>query len=194
MIYNQGDIIQVTPILHGWNTFEEKRPVKFLFKTRYKYSSYGKEYFKYRIKDGETIYYTIVGYDKNGAPYNKSPHKYGCSFNEKKKLWGKDEEGFFFIEEDKPREKVFVYRMGMTLPNGQFIEYPRPLMEERCRQMRVEPIPIIENFILANTNLIKDKINEYKTMIDPIGKEHTLSGARLMNLSTDIAPEQIYYF
>jgi hypothetical protein len=96
----------------------------------YKYDLWtevGEEKFKGKLQAGETVYYEIVGYLKDGAMIQKG-FDYGC-----------DSGGFL----SAPRYKVYVYRITKTAPDGSVIELQWNQVKERCAQIGVESTPEI---------------------------------------------------
>lgn len=112
----------------------------------------GKEHFGGKLHTGETVYYEIVGYTKDGA-YIQKDFDYGCSPQ-------KNEEGEFYTipsanPDDvlnleatpawriKPQHKVFVYRITQTAVDGTVTELQWNQVKERCVELGVEHVPEI---------------------------------------------------
>lgn len=86
------------------------------------WTSTGKKYFEGNLKQGESIYYEIVGYTEAGKAIQKG-YDYGCNVN----IHG------------EPFNKAIVYRITYTLPDGTVVELPWNQVKERCKQLGVEP-------------------------------------------------------
>jgi hypothetical protein len=92
----------------------------------YKYDLWtevGEKFFRDRLHAGETVYYEIVGYLKDGGFIQKG-YDYKC-----------DPLG--------DQVKVYVYRITRTLPDGSVVELPFHQVFERARQIGVDFVPLI---------------------------------------------------
>jgi hypothetical protein len=117
--------------------------------------------FEGKLWKGETVYYEVVGFTTSGAPIMSSASNsklqdkefikqygketvfsYGCTPDGKKTLYGKDEVGQFQITETVPQSDIYVYRMTMTNPDGEVVEYTPDFMRYRCEQMAVKTVPV----------------------------------------------------
>ena len=76
----------------------------------------GKKYFEGNLKEGETIYYEIVGYTEGGREIQKG-YNYGAKVGESYPI---------------------IYRITYTLMDGTVIELPWHLVEERAKQLNVK--------------------------------------------------------
>lgn len=100
----------------------------------YKYDLWteiGKDKFGGKLYNGESVYYEIVGYTKEGSAIqsmNGKAYDYGC---DPQSLNG------------KPQHRVFVYRITTTSPDGTFLEYSWEQVKERCAELGVEYVPQI---------------------------------------------------
>ena len=165
--------------------------------------------FEGKLLKGESVYYEVVGFTHTGAPImstcnNKKVNdkefvkqygeetvfSYGCEPTGKKKLYGRDEEGAFCLEEDVPQSDIYVYRMTMTNEDGDVIEYTPDFMRYRCEQMGVKCVPAFHNVILQGLNedwdvgeAVKQLAEQYYDGPDPIGKTHIREGVvvRIVN-------------
>lgn len=171
------------------------------------------EIFNGKLHKGEEIFGEIVGYTDQEVPimgvgncekvdkdfvkqYGKSmTFSYGCEPTGKKKIYGKDEEGIFFIEKEAPQSDLYVYRMTLTTEEGHVIEYTPDYMRYRCEQMGIKTVPVFEKFYIPNEyelntmgisagEYVKEIVNKYlNTEPDPIGKTHIKEGVvvRIIN-------------
>lgn len=117
------------------------------------------DFFKGKLLKGETCYFEIVGFTDDGSPimgegntsklgkefekkYGKTMvFSYGCEPN------GAINEGSL-IEESRPKNDIYVYRMTMTNEDGDVVEYTPDYMRYRCEQMGVKTVPVLEQFYL----------------------------------------------
>jgi hypothetical protein len=122
---------------------------------------------------------------------------YGCSPDGKKIAYGADEEGLFSMEVDAPQSDIYVYRMTMTNPDGEVVEYTPDFMRYRCEQMAVKTVPvfwkgIIPSFyevvsedgtLVTEGEWVKEKAEKFYDGPDPIGKTHVREGVvvRIIN-------------
>lgn len=73
------------------------------------------------LYNGETVYYEIVGYLPDGG-YIQKDHDYLC---------------------DVGNFEIYVYRITIVNNNGNIIEYPWPLVKERCNDIGLKHVPEI---------------------------------------------------
>lgn len=117
------------------------------------------DFFKGKLLKGETCYFEIVGFTDDGSPimgegntsklgkefekkYGKTMvFSYGCEPN------GAINEGSL-MEESRPKNDIYVYRMTMTNEDGDVVEYTPDYMRYRCEQMGVKTVPVLEQFYL----------------------------------------------
>lgn len=174
--------------------------------------------FEGKLWKGETVYYEVVGFTTTGAPIMSSASNsklndkefvkqygketvfsYGCSPSGTKRMVGEDAEGHFMIDMAVPQSDVYVYRMTMTNPDGEVVEYTPDFMRYRCEQMAVKTVPVFTRFIIPEFTQLPDDIGslqaidagEYVRKIaedfydgpDPVGKTHVREGvvARIIN-------------
>ena len=172
--------------------------------------------FEGKLWKGETVYYEVVGFTDTGTPImspasNKKTQdkefikqygettvfSYGCEpFDDVVKTDGIDEDGHEWVT-CYPQSDIYVYRMTMTTPDGNVVEYTPDFMRYRCEMMGVKTVPVMcKGIIPANTGdpaaiklgldagyWIKDKAEEYYDGPDPIGKTHVREGVvvRILN-------------
>jgi hypothetical protein len=180
--------------------------------------------FEGKLWKGETVYYEVVGFTTSGAPIMSSASNsklndkefikqygkdtvfsYGCSPDGKKSMWGKDEDGNYSVEIDVPQSDLYVYRMTMTNPDGEVVEYTPDFMRYRCEQMAVKTVPVFARVYTdpngvttycSNGNrlfstphgrdlgeMIKEIAEQFYDGPDPIGKTHVREGVvvRIIN-------------
>lgn len=117
--------------------------------------------FEGKLWKGETVYYEVVGFITNGTPImancnNKklndkefikqygetTTFSYGCFPTVKYKHYP-DRDGYDMNSEPIFKQSnMYVYRMTMTNPNGEVVEYTPDFMRYRCEQMGVKTVPI----------------------------------------------------
>ena len=168
--------------------------------------------FEGKLWKGETVYYEVVGFTDTGAPIMASADNkklndkefikqygpqtvfsYGCEPTGTKTLYGRDDNGAFALVEDAPQSAIYVYRMTMTNPDGEVVEYTPDFMRYRCEQMGIKTVPVFTHFILHDYDLemderdageiVRDVAEKYYAGPDPIGKTHTREGVvvRIIN-------------
>jgi hypothetical protein len=103
------------------------------------------------------------------------------------------------------QSKIYVYRMTMTNPDGEVVEYTPDFMRYRCEQMAVKTVPVFAKMTLAKdhysftdgTNsyvvgpfpeeelgeFVKKVAEQYYDGPDPVGKTHVREGVvvRIIN-------------
>jgi hypothetical protein len=115
--------------------------------------------FEGKLWKGETVFYEVVGFTTNGQPImgdasNKKLNdkefikqygevtrfSYGCKpFEEREARGGK---GKVPVLEHWPQSDIYVYRMTMTNPDGEVVEYTPDFMRYRCEQMGVKTVHV----------------------------------------------------
>jgi hypothetical protein len=117
--------------------------------------------FEGKLWKGETVYYEVVGFTTSGAPIMSSASNsklqdkefikqygketvfsYGCTPDGKKAMFGEDADGYYSIPVNCPQSDIYVYRMTMTNPDGEVVEYTPDFMRYRCEQMAVKTVPV----------------------------------------------------
>lgn len=119
--------------------------------------------FEGKLWKGETVYYEVVGFTDTGAPIMASANNkkmndkefikqygettvfsYGCHPLEvdinPRYFEGHIEEGIVKIY---PVSDIYVYRMTMTNPDGEVVEYTPDFMRYRCEQIGVKCVPLL---------------------------------------------------
>jgi hypothetical protein len=99
----------------------------------------GQEHFAGKLQSGETVYYEVVGYKKDGG-YIQAPFDYGCAIGE---------------------HKVYVYRITKTGFDGNVVELSWPQVVQRCLDMGVETVPVI---FIGRANEILETDHEEMTI------------------------------
>lgn len=145
-----------------------------------------------KLWKGESIYYEVVGFTDQGIPimangdntklndkafvkqYGKTTiFSYGCSPDGKR--------GTGITEEKVPQSDMYVYRMTMTNPDGEVVEYPPDFMRYRCQQMNVKCVPVMWRGIIPENvenagEWIRNIAEQYYDGPDPVGKTHVREG------------------
>lgn len=142
--------------------------------------------FENKLWKGETVYYEIVGYvNENATIMNVCKNdKLGKDFVRK---YG--ESTIFHYGCGIGQSETYVYRMTITSPEGNIIEYSPELLRLRCEQMGVQAVPVFETQLLKeeNSEILAKKImqlaEKYAEGADPIGKAHIKEGVvvRIIN-------------
>ena len=81
----------------------------------------GKEKFGTNLYNGESVYYEIVGYTKDGSLI-QGPFDYGC---------------------EKGEYKIYIYRITQTNDQGKTIELQWNQLTHRCKQLGLDTVPFI---------------------------------------------------
>ena len=118
--------------------------------------------FEGKLWKGETVYYEVVGFTDTGTPIMASGNNkkmndkefikqygettvfsYGCSSSGSKRMIGEDEYSKFILDVAYPQSDIYVYRMTMTNPDGEVVEYTPDFMRYRCEQIGVKCVPLL---------------------------------------------------
>lgn len=117
--------------------------------------------FEGKLWKGETVYYEVVGFTTSGAPIMSSASNsklndkefikqygketvfsYGCSPISNATILDTKDGNFAEYTPVGPQSDIYVYRMTMTNPDGEVVEYTPDFMRYRCEQMAVKTVPV----------------------------------------------------
>ena len=131
-------------------------------------------FFKGKLRKGETVYYEIVGYVNETTPIMGIANNKKMNDKEFVKKYG---ETTTFSYGCKPGEsKMYIYRMTYTSLDGTVIEYPWSLVKRRCEEMGATPVMDLDRFIYTNEQDLYARIDKWLDIDDPIGKTHVDEG------------------
>jgi hypothetical protein len=160
--------------------------------------------FEGKLWKGETVYYEIVGYTKDGGTIMGKANNKKLNDKEFIKQYG-NETTFSYgcvpnpgavhhdHMEDEKQSDMYVYRMTMTNEDGQVIEYTPDFMRYRCEMMGIKTVPLFTQFHLdpgllefetrTPGEIVKNCAECYYAGPDPIGKTHVREGVvvRIVN-------------
>ena len=147
--------------------------------------------FEGKLWKGETVYYEVVGYTKDGGTImGKANNK---KLNDKEFIKQYGNETTFSYGCEPGQSDMYVYRMTMTNEDGQVIEYTPDFMRYRCEMMGVKTVPAFTQFYLDPITLefetrtpgeiVQNCAECYYAGPDPIGKTHVREGVvvRIIN-------------
>ena len=170
--------------------------------------------FEGKLWKGETVYYEVVGFTTSGAPIMASASNSKLNDKEFVKQYGKETVFSYGCSPSIPfggeanQSDIYVYRMTMTNPDGEVIDYTPDFMRYRCEQMAVKTVLVMDKFIIPTHKPLgmwndEDKANDtpgYRPPIDageyvkrmaeyyydgpdPVGKTHVREGVvvRIIN-------------
>ena len=145
------------------------------------------DFFAKRLHKGETVYYEIVGYVREGTPIMVDADNTKMNDKEFVKKYGKTTR-FSYGCEDGTND-VYVYRMTMTNEDGEVVEYPTWKAQVRCEEMGVKHVPVLMQGIFDNSTALMHDVEGLMSGPDPIGKTHIREGvvARIENRSGFVA-------
>ena len=141
--------------------------------------------FEGKLWKGETVYYEVVGFTTSGAPImgDGSNEKLGKDFV---KQYGKTTRFSYGCAD--AQSDCYVYRMTMTNPDGQVVEYTPDFMRYRCEQMGVKTVPVFHRCFLDPCaedigEVVQQLAEQYYDGPDPVGKAHVREGVvvRIVN-------------
>ena len=165
--------------------------------------------FEGKLWKGETVYYEVVGFTTSGAPIMSTASNSKLQDKEFIKQYGKETVFSYGCDPcdvcvdaclcyiPKPQSDIYVYRMTMTNPDGEVVEYTPDFMRYRCEQMAVKTVPvfwkgIIPSFyevvsedgtLVTEGEWVKEKAEQFYDGPDPVGKTHVREGVvvRIIN-------------
>lgn len=103
------------------------------------------DYFKGKLWKGETVYYEVAGFTHTGQPIMAKVSNKGVNDENFVKMYGDHTTFSYGCEPDglpEKRSHMWVYRMTMTNPDGEVVEYTPDFMRYRCEQMAVDCVPL----------------------------------------------------
>lgn len=136
-----------------------------------------------KLKKGETIYYEIVGWVNDTTPIMAQGNNKKVNDKEFTKIYG--ETTTFSYGCKQGENQIYVYRMTMTTPDGEVVEYPWSLVKRRCEEMGINHVMELDRFIYTTKEDLYERVNKWLDIPDPIGKTHVAEGvvARLEDKS-----------
>lgn len=157
--------------------------------------------FKGKLRKGETVYYEVAGFTHTGQPIMATVSNSGVADKNFVKMYGKTTTFSYGCEPDAVPEKrshMWVYRMTMTNPDGDVVEYTPDFMRYRCEQMGVDCVPLLWKGIIPEHPGSKDddtisagewianKADMFNDGPDPIDPRHVREGVvvRILNRPT----------
>ena len=99
------------------------------------------KFFEEKLWKGEEVYYEVCGFTDTGAPIMPSVSNKPTNDKDFIKRYG--ETTTFSYGCEAPNSRIFVYRMTMTNPDGEVVEYTPDFMRYRCALMGVECVPVL---------------------------------------------------
>lgn len=159
------------------------------------------EHFKGKLWKGETVYYEVAGFTHTGAPIMATVSNKGVNDKSFVKMYGDKTTFSYGCEPDaepNKRSHMWVYRMTMTNPDGQVVEYTPDFMRYRCEQMAVDCVPLLWKGIIPEHpgsatddtitagEWIANKADLFNDGPDPIDPRHVREGVvvRILNRPT----------
>lgn len=127
-----------------------------------------------KLKKGETVYYEIVGWVNDTTPIMAQGNN--RKVNDKEFVQKYGETTTFSYDCQQGENQIFVYRMTMTTPEGEVIEYPWSLVKRRCEEMGINHVMELDRFIYTTKEDLYQRVNEWLDIPDPIGKTHVSEG------------------
>ena len=175
--------------------------------------------FEGKLWKGETVYYEVVGFTTTGAPIMGDASNKKLNDKEFIKQYGETTRFSYgckpwsdgIMSCGVPQSDIYVYRMTMTNPDGEVVEYTPDFMRYRCEQMAVKCVPVffkgfipkIEDVIYVDKNdndvcdegeiayvkptdageWVMKQAEKFYDGPDPIGKTHVREGVvvRIIN-------------
>lgn len=127
-----------------------------------------------KLKKGETIYYEIVGWINDTTPIMAQGNNKKVNDKEFTKTYG--ETTTFSYGCKQGENQIYVYRMTMTTPDGEVVEYPWSLVKRRCEEMGINHVMELDRFIYTTKEDLYERVNKWLDIPDPIGKTHVAEG------------------
>lgn len=172
--------------------------------------------FEGKLWKGETVYYEVVGFTTSGQPIMGDASNKKMNDKEFIKQYGETTRFSYGCHPyampaivhgptgevrsvATPQSDIYVYRMTMTNPDGEVVEYTPDFMRYRCEQMAVKTVPVFVKTIIPDYQLLPDEVGSPQAIDagewvkniaetfydgpDPVGKTHVREGVvvRIIN-------------
>lgn len=140
-----------------------------------------------KLRQGESVYYEIVGYVDSERPIMSVCDNKKTQDKEFIRKYG--DKTTFSYGCEVGQNDIYVYRMSMTMSNGDVFEYPTWLAQQRCEEMGIKFVPVFTQLIFEGIENLDEWVNDLIEGEDPIGKTHIKEGVvvRIENRSKFIA-------
>ena len=159
------------------------------------------DFFKGKLRKGETVYLEIAGFTHTGQPIMAKVSNKSVNDKEFIKMYGDTTTFSYGCKPDGlPHEQshAWVYRMTSVNEDGEVVEYSPDFMRYRCDQMNVDCVPVLwsgripENPGSKNDDTISagewiiNKAEQFYDGPDPIDPSHIREGVvvRIINRPT----------
>lgn len=163
------------------------------FKDGYYSGSTFREDIHNRMKDlpihlNETIYFEVVGYQDNMSPIMGVYH---TDDKEISKRYGKDivfSYGCSPVKENQYGNayKIFVYRITMTNEDGIEVEYSWPQIEQRCKELNLNTVPVLDRFFFTTAEELLKRCKPLLDRPDVLDNRHPTEGIVIRVESGDL--------
>ena len=143
------------------------------------------DFFRGKLYKNETVYGEIVGYVNESQPIMPSVSNKKTNDKDFIKQYG--ENTVFSYGCESGQSDFYVYRMTMTSPDGDIVEYTPDFMRYRCEQMGAKYVPLLWKGIIPegvnSGEWVQDIAHQFIEGPDPIGKTHIREGVvvRIVN-------------
>ena len=159
------------------------------------------DFFKGKLRKGETVYLEIAGFTHTGQPIMATVSNKSVNDKEFIKMYGEKTTfsyGCYPNGLPENRSHCWVYRMTTVNEDGDVVEYTPDFMRYRCEQMAVDCVPVLwsgripehpasktDDTITAGEWII-NKAEQYFDGPDPIDPRHVREGVvvRILNRPT----------
>jgi hypothetical protein len=102
--------------------------------------------FEGKLWKGETVFYEVVGFTTTGQPIMSDASNKKLNDKEFIKQYGEVTRFSYGCDANGvngcPQSDIYVYRMTMTNPDGEVVEYTPDFMRYRCEQMGVKTVHV----------------------------------------------------
>jgi len=120
------------------------------------------------LRKGETVYYEVVGYENGGKTIMNKVDIRKVKDKEFEKQYkradGTHEMVFAYCCEEGQMD-IFVYRITQTNVDGQAVDLSWGAVEERCNEMGIKTVPVLEK-MTVNENNLDDFLKYADSMMD----------------------------
>lgn len=127
-----------------------------------------------KLHKSESIFYEIVGFLENSASIMPTCDNKRMNDKEFIKQYGATTTFAYGCEPNQNR--MLVYRMNMTNEDGDTVEYPTSLIKQRCEEMGLEFVPVLDQFFFTTIEDLEERVKKYTDGADLIDPRHIREG------------------
>ena len=132
------------------------------------------DFFVGKLNKGEEVFYEVVGYTDTGKLIMGECNNKKTNDKEFIKKYGATTKFTYGCNSNE--SQIYVYRMTITNPDGYVVDYPTELVKQRCEEMGVNFVPILDKFLFSSKDDLLDRAKAFSYGSDLIDPSHIREG------------------